>query len=35
MEVAPNTRYASYFKELEQTAKANNVGLWATDVWSE
>lgn len=33
MEVAPNTRYASYFKELEQTAKANNVGLWATDVW--
>lgn len=35
MEVAPNTRYASYFKQLEQTAKANNVGLWATDVWSE
>lgn len=35
MEIAPNTRYASHFKKLEQVAKDNNVGFWAMDVWQE
>jgi len=28
MEIEPNTMYAEHFKELEETAKNNNVGLW-------
>lgn len=33
MTVAPNDKYAEYFQMLEDEAKSNNVGLWATGVF--
>ena len=35
MEIEPNTKCAEHFRELENEAKRNNVGFWATELWKE
>ncbi len=34
LHIAPNDKYQDYFRELEQQAKDEKAGLWATDIWN-